>query len=364
MQIDNSMLHKLMSKDLMDLFIRIGLLTLFAVLCARIFAPFAGLLLWGLILAVALYPLHQRFVKGCNGRQGRAATLLVLAGLFLIGIPTALLGDSLARHVYDIYSAFQNNAISVKQPDPAVARWPFIGEKIYSVWSMAVTNLPAFLKGIQAHLINVSKQVVSFTADSAGGMIQFLGSLIIAGIIMAHAESGVSALQRITCRLTGPIKGPRMLSLSTATIRSVATGIIGVAIIQALLLGIGFIMAGIPAAGVLALIVLLLGIMQLPAAIISIPAIGYLWWSGDASTVSNIIASFYLMAAGMVDNILKPLLLGRGVDAPMPIILLGALGGMISDGIIGLFIGSTVLAVGYQIFMEWVDEGSESTMPT
>ena len=130
--------------------------------------------------------------------------------------------------------------------------------------------------------------------------------------------------------------------------------------LSGLLLGVGFVLADIPAAGVLALIVLLLGIAQLPATIVTLPVIAYLWWSGDASTASNVFFTVYLLVAGMADNILKPLLLGRGVDAPMPVILLGAMGGMVSSGIIGLFVGAVLLAVGYQIFMEWVDEGEES----
>ena len=131
------------------------------------------------------------------------------------------------------------------------------------------------------------------------------------------------------------------------------------AFIQALLLGAGFIMAGIPGAGVLAIVALLIGIVQVPAAIISLPAIAYLWISGDASTTSNIVYSIYLFVAGLADNVLKPLLLSRGVDAPMPIILIGALGGMVTSGIIGLFVGAVLLAVGYQVFMEWVDNGEE-----
>lgn len=184
----------------------------------------------------------------------------------------------------------------------------------------------------------------------------FLGSLIIAGIMMAYGEAGSGAMQRIISRLAGPAKGPQLHSLSTATIRSVATGVIGVAFIQALLLGVGFVLAEIPAAGVLAVVVMLLGIVQLPAALVSLPAIAYLWVSGDASTTSNIVYTIYLLVAGLADNVLKPLLLGRGVDAPMPVVLLGALGGMVSAGIIGLFIGAVLLAVGYQVFMTWVDQ--------
>jgi predicted PurR-regulated permease PerM len=120
-------------------------------------------------------------------------------------------------------------------------------------------------------------------------------------------------------------------------------------------------MAGIPAAGVLALVVMFLGIMQLPAALVSLPVIAYLWWSGDASTTSNIVYTIYLLVAGLADNVLKPLLLGRGVEAPMPVILLGALGGMVSGGIIGMFVGAVLLAVGYQVFMEWVNTVEEGT---
>lgn len=171
---------------------------------------------------------------------------------------------------------------------------------------------------------------------------------------MAYGESGSQVMRRVFSRLGGPINGPRLYSLSSATVRSVATGVIGVAFIQALLLGIGFIVAGIPGAGVWAVVVLLLGILQLPAALVSLPAIAYLWWLGDASTALNILFTVYLLVAGLADNVLKPLLLGRGVDVPMPVVLLGALGGMIIGGIIGLFVGAVLLAVGYQVFMAWV----------
>jgi predicted PurR-regulated permease PerM len=126
------------------------------------------------------------------------------------------------------------------------------------------------------------------------------------------------------------------------------------------LLGVGFYLASVPAAGVLSLIVFLIGIAQLPASIISLPVVAYIWWSGDASTTINIVWTIYLIPAGMADNVLKPLLLGRGVDAPMPVILIGALGGMVSAGIIGLFLGAVLLAVGYKAFMLWVNDDEES----
>jgi len=369
MQLDNTVIHKLLSKDLIDVLIRLGLIAFLAVLCFRVFEPFLGLVLWALILAVALYPLHRRLANRIGGRQGRAATLIVLVGILLIGVPSVMIGSSFADQIQNTHAAFKNGEIAIMPPDPSVADWPIVGKKLYEFWNSAAQNLPALLKKMQPQLVDFSKFLLSFAAGTAGGILQFLGSLIIAGIMIAYGQSGNLAMQRIASRLAGPGKGPRLHSLSTATIRSVATGVIGVAFIQALLLGVGFIWAGVPAAGVLAFIVLLFGIAQLPAFIVSLPVIGYIWWTGD-STMMNVFFTVYLMIAGMADNVLKPLLLGRGVDAPMPVILVGALGGMVTGGIIGLFVGAVLLAVGYQIFMEWVDEddgtsvqptGSEST---
>ncbi|NNJ94928.1 MAG: AI-2E family transporter, partial [Halobacteria archaeon] len=246
-----------MSRDLMDVMIRIGIIAIVVVMCARIIAPFAGLMLWAVILAVALYPLHRRFAKRLGGRQGYAAILLVIAGLLVIGLPTVMLGSSFAGYVHEAFTVFRDKPITIKQPDAAVADWPLIGETVYNTWSSAATDLPAFLEGKKPQLEKLSKRVLSAAASTAGGVILFLGALIVAGIIMIYGESGSQTTQRILNRLAGPEKGPRLHRLSTATIRSVAMGVIGVAFIQALLLGIGFILADIPAAGLLALVVLL-----------------------------------------------------------------------------------------------------------
>jgi predicted PurR-regulated permease PerM len=173
---------------------------------------------------------------------------------------------------------------------------------------------------------------------------------------MAFGESGSAAIRRIFTRLSGLERGPKLQTLATATIRSVAAGVVGVAFIQALLLGIGFILAGLPAPGILALIAFILGIVQVPALVVSLPAVAYLWWAGgDGGTVANVLLTVYLLIATLADNVLKPILLGRGVEAPMPVILIGALGGMVSFGMIGLFTGPVILAMGYVVFMEWVD---------
>ena len=356
MQADIALIRKALSRDLMEILIRFSLIAFLVVMSVKIFSPFLALMLWAVILAVTLYPLHQRVAKRLGGKQGRAATVVVVSGLLMIGVPTAMLGGSAADFIHETHTAFENNTITIKQPPPSVAEWPLIGKKLHGFWSLAANDLPVLLQEMQPQLGNFSKTMLGFVGGAASGMFQFLFSLIIAGIMMAFGQSGSAAMFKIIRRLTGPAKGEQLYQLSTATIRSVSMGVIGVAFIQALLLGIGFVWADVPAAGLLAILVLILGIAQIPAAIFSIPVIAYVWWSGD-STLSNVFFTIYFLLAGFADNVLKPLLLGRGVDAPMPVILLGALGGMVSAGLIGLFVGAVFLALGYVVFMDWIADG-------
>ncbi len=356
MQSEYNAIRKRLFGDLTDAFIHVGLIFFLVLICLRIFSPFMGLMLWALILAVVLYPLHQTIASKVGNRQGRAATLLVIAGLLLIGIPTMMLGTSFTDFLHDQYQHITDQSLTIDPPPASVADWPIVGKTIASVWTHASEDLPAVLEKVKPQLSAFAKYMLGAVASTAGSILQFLGSLIIAGIMMAYGKSGSAATLKILCRLTSPSKGPSLHNLSTLTIRSVAMGVIGVAFIQALLLGLGFVWADVPAAGILAIIVLLIGIAQLPALVITLPVIVYLWMTSDGSTTHNVVVTVYLLVAGMSDGFIKPMLLGRGVEVPMPIILLGALGGMFSYGMIGLFIGAVILALGYQIFMEWVEE--------
>ena len=219
---------------------------------------------------------------------------------------------------------------------------------------MAHSDLPALVQSMQPKIGDLAKSALSFVASIGGGLLQFLASLIIAGIIMAFGKSGSRSSLAIFARIVGSARAGKFAKLSTATIRAVAQGVIGVAFIQAILVGLALLVAGVPWAGVLAAIVLVLAIAQLPALIVTLPAIGYIWSSGDYGNAAAVGYTVVLILTGMADNVLKPLLLGRGVDAPMPVILLGALGGMATAGILGMFVGATLLALGYQIFMNWV----------
>ncbi|MDP5069642.1 MAG: AI-2E family transporter [Congregibacter sp.] len=356
MSIDVEAAKKFLSRDFLDFSIRLGLLAVAVVACERVFAPFIPIMLWGLILAISLYPMFLSLRRRSGFAPGRTATLIVVLGILLLGVPTAMLGSSFASHVFNVVGDFDVNTFSVRPPDPAVEDWPIVGERLYSAWSAAHSDLPAFMQELQPQLRNISKTAVRAAASTAGTLFFFFGALIIAGIMMAYGEPGTAAMARIYRRVVGEQRGPQLHIITTLTVRSVATGVVGVAFIQALLLGVGFMLAGIPAAGLLALVVLVIGILQLPALLVSIPAIAYLWGVGDGGTIANVALTLYFVVAGFADNVLKPMLLGRGVSVPMPVVLLGALGGMMGSGIVGLFVGAVILSVGYELFMGWVDD--------
>jgi predicted PurR-regulated permease PerM len=352
-QLDQA-LEQRVASSLMDVLIRAGLILAMVMLCYQIFSPFLTLMVWALILAVTIYPLHQALARKIGGKQGLAATLLVVVGLVLIVAPTAMLMSSLGDSVHQLVNDVQHNALKIPAPRPGVEAWPVVGKQIYDVWSKAHADLPALVQSLQPQIGELAKTALGFVASIGSGLLQFMASFIIAGFIMAFGQSGSRASRAIFERIVGNARGSEFASLSTATIRAVALGVIGVALIQAIIVGMALLVAGVPWAGVLAGIVLVLGIAQVPALIVTLPAIGYLWSSGDYSTAAAIAYTVVLFLSGLADNVLKPLMLGRGVDAPMPVILLGALGGMAAAGILGMFVGATLLTLGYQIFMGWV----------
>jgi len=347
-------LERRLSRRLMDVFIRAGLVVALVMLCYQIFSPFVALMAWALILAVALYPAQQKLARGMGGRQGVAATTLVLVGIVLIVLPTTVLMLSLGDSVRGFVVSMRDNTLQIPAPRDGVTEWPVIGKKVHALWSMAHADLPAVIQAMQPKIGELSKMALGVVAGIGGAVLMFLFAFIVAGIIMAFGQAGVASTRSIFDRIVGTERGGEFARLSTATIRAVAQGVLGVALIQALAVGLVLLIAGVPIPGVLAAIVLVLGVAQVPALLVTLPAIAYLWSSGDHGTGAAVAYSVLLFLAGMLDNVLKPLMLGRGVDAPMPVILLGALGGMASGGILGMFVGAVLLALGYQIFMGWV----------
>jgi predicted PurR-regulated permease PerM len=342
------------SSPLLDVLIRASLIGLLAVLCYQIFSPFLTLMVWSIILAVTLYPLHQWLAGKVSRKQWLASIILVIVGLVLIITPMAVLMNSFADSVRHFIGAVQQNTLTIPAPREGVEKWPLVGKQVHDVWSRAHADLPEFVRSMQPKIGELAQRAVAIVASIGSGLLLFIVSFVIASILMAYGESGAHGSRAIFVRVAGASAGEGLTKLSTATIRAVALGVVGVAFIQATLIGLALLLAGVPAAGVLSAIALVLGIAQVPALIVTVPVIIYIWSSGDYGTAAAITHTIILLLTGMADNILKPLMLGRGVDAPMPVVLLGALGGMATGGILGMFVGATLLALGYQIFMGWI----------
>jgi len=350
----NSEFERRPSFHLWDTLIRVGLIGGLALLCFQALSPFLKLLAWSIILAVTLYPVHQFLAARIGGRKKLTSFILVICGITLIVVPTWLLMNSFADSVHGFVGAVQQNTLQIPPPREGVRNWPIVGNKIYDAWSKARSDLPGLVQSMQPKIGDLARQALSMVASVGGTMLLFLVSFVVASIVMAKGDSAARSGQAFFSRVAGPARGESLAKLSIATIRAVSLGVVGVAAIQALLIGLALLLAHIHIAGVLAIIALVLGIAQVPALLITLPVIVYIWASGDYSTGSAIIHTIILLVTGMADNILKPMMLGRGVDVPMPVILLGALGGMATGGILGMFVGATALALGYELSRNWV----------
>jgi predicted PurR-regulated permease PerM len=350
--VDTAAADRNFQKNAMASFVQIAAVALLVVWCFQIVAPFLSIVLWGLIIAVALYPVHVKLSTRLGGREKLSATIFVLVGLAILLVPTYILTDSSIAALKTVGAQLEEGSVSISPPDASVAEWPLIGEQVHQVWSDAATNLEETLNKFEDQLKSLGRSVISFAGSMAVGVLQFVASFIIAGVFLVSAEGGYRVSQTLASSLAGD-RGKGLTDLSVATIRSVAKGVLGVAIIQAILSAVGLVVAGIPAAGIWTFAVLMLAIMQLPPIIILGPIA--VWFFSTADTVPATIFLVFALVVSASDGVLKPMFLGRGVEIPMLVILLGAIGGMILLGIVGLFIGAIVLALGYQILMAWME---------
>ncbi|MFK0087352.1 AI-2E family transporter [Pseudomonas sp. NPDC090755] len=344
-----------LSGGLLDVLIRAGLITVLVLFCFQIFHPFLNLMLWAVILAITLYPLHNMLKGKLGNKDGRTATLIVVVALALLMVPIYLLGTSISDSIEGTLAMLKSDSLTIPLPSEKIATLPLIGKPLYAYWMQSATDMSSVLMKLMPYIKTVGLTLLGKMAGVGVGFLLFIGALIIAGVLMAYGENGERSAIAITSRLSGPERGPRITELCTSTIRAVAQGVVGIAFIQMLLVGVGFVVMGVPGAGILAMVALLMGIMQLPVILVSLPVIAYVF-ATEGTSLATIVFAIYSLVAGMADNILKPLMLGRGVDVPMPVILIGALGGMVSGGFIGLFIGPVALAVGYKLFWQWVED--------
>jgi len=345
--VDNAFLANAMAS-----FLQIAAVVGLAYVCFRILSPFLSIVVWGIIIAVAAYPAHCSLTSRLGGRGKTSATLIALIGIAIVVLPVLLVGGSIVDSLKNVSESLADGTMTIAPPNESVAQWPVIGERLYEAWSQAATNLEATVNQFQPQIRAAGQKAVGFATHTVLAVFQFIFSVIIAAALLNVAEGGRSVTRNLLTSLIGPERGESLTRLSIQTIRSVVKGVLGVAVIQAIAAAIILVIAGIPGAGIWAGIVLVLAIVQLPPILVLGPIA--FWYFSVAEPTA---ATLFLVAAIIVsisDAFLKPMLLGRGVEVPMLVILLGAIGGAVTMGIVGLFVGSVVLALGYEILTAWM----------
>jgi len=336
------------------------LLALLIALCVQLLLPFVGLLVWTIILAICFKPLHDRLMTR-RGLSSRRSAVIIGTGLSaLVLVPTAIAAFSAASSIPEVVATFQSGDRDVPPPPARLKELPIIGERANAAWTQAATDMPAFAKAHSAQIAGFTKTLLGIAAGLFVAVLALVLAIVFAAVCLAYAVPLRAYVARIFTRITGDRQsGEHYMDIIAATVKSVANGVIGVAFVQALLVGIGFFAIGMPGAGLASLLAMALGVVQIPVIIVVLPAILYAF--AVKSTTVAIIFTVWSIVGGLSDAVLKPLMIGHGLEVPMPIILLGVIGGVMAFGLVGLFIGAVVLAVGYVLFSDWVGAPATDT---
>lgn len=337
--------------------IRLTVVALLALWCFAIFMPFLLPIIWAIILAVAMARPFNRLVALMGGRRGLAAGIFTLGAIVVLVLPIFGVVDSVVRSAVDMGQQLEAETIQIPPARESVREWPLVGGRVYDAWNLAATNLGEAVSRFTPQIKAIGGWVLEKMRGLLGATVQTVLALIIAGFMLAYAESGLKATRGVMARLGGE-RGAAMVPLIGATIRSVALGVLGIALVQAIMGGLGMFLVDVPAWGLWTVLILILAIMQLPPLVVLGPVIFWAFANIDNVGIA-IVFTVWSLFVSVSDTFLKPLFLGRGLSIPMPVILIGAIGGLILDGFIGLFTGAVVLAVGYELFQAWMHEGPE-----
>ena len=335
--------------------LRIGFVGLLVVLSYLILKPFLFVIMWGIIIAVGIYPLFKKFAALLGNRKKLAAAIITLFALAVLIVPSYFLMQSAIGGIQNLAAELEAGTFKVPPPSEDVAGCPVIGKTVYEAWKHASVNLEGAIRTFEPQIKEFASNILSGILGLGSTVLLTLVSIIIAGALMAKADSAEIVARKAFKILIGK-RGEGFTELAGATIRSVVQGVLGVAFIQAVLAGIVMLIFNIPLAGLWALFVLFLAIIQLPPLIILIPVAVYGFSIMD--TTSAIIFLVLSVFISLSDAILKPIFLGRGVDVPTLVILLGAIGGMMLGGVIGLFVGAVVLAIAYKVYQTLLEDTS------
>jgi predicted PurR-regulated permease PerM len=331
--------------------IHVGMLVLTAAACFIILRPFLPLLTWGVIVAIAVYPRYHKLERSLGGRQVLAAVIVTALLLALLIVPAVLLTGTLMDGVETLATNLKSGQKIIPPPPEALASWPIVGAPLSEAWSLASSNVSAAITTFTPQIKAVLPAVLAASAGIGLTVLQFALAIVVAGILLAKALGAAGIAHSLATRIFGE-NGSEFEQVATATIRSVTTGILGVALIQTVLAAIGFLLARMPGAGLWAIIFLFSAVLQV-GTLVLIPAVIYMFATASI-TKAAIFAGWCLLVA-LIDNVLKPVLLGRGVAVPIAVVFLGAIGGFMAMGILGLFVGAIVLSVGYKLLLTWLN---------
>ena len=340
-------------KNIVESAILIGILFILIAWCFKILEPFLGIIIWGIIIAVTMYPLHATLRKRLGGRNTLSAVILAGTLLLIILIPCLFLGQSMVSGMQSLVDLYQNGQLKIPAPSESVKSWPLVGKELFSQWKTASETPGEILKMYSPYLTTAFSWVVTFVSQAGFGLLMMLASIAVSAIFLIYSEEGAIAARNLFVRLAGD-HGESFARITEVTIRNVARGIIGVAFIQAALAGIGFLVAGVPLAGLWALIGLLLAIVQVGVTPVSIVVLIYMF--ATANTLTAVLLAVWLVIVSLSDNVLKPLLLGKGAPVPMLVIFLGSIGGFIFEGFMGMFVVAIILSLGYKLVLARLDE--------
>jgi predicted PurR-regulated permease PerM len=317
--------------------------------------PFLPAVVWATTLVIATWPLMLAVQAGLGGRRALAVTVMTIALALVVLVPLSLAVDAVVSHS-DQIAAFVVAAPSFRLP-PAPA-WlgdiPLVGEFLSTRWQhLAQSEITDVLRWVKPYIGTVTQWFVHAAGSFGTTLIHLTLTIVFSAILYARGEKAAGWCVRFGRRLAGP-RGEEVAVLGARAVRSVALGVVVTAIAQTLVVGIGFALTGVPQAGLLSAIVLLLCVAQLGPGLVAIPATIWLFWTG--ATIAGIFMAIFTIVSLLMDNILRPILIKRGADLPLLLILLGVIGGLLAFGLLGLFLGPVILAVAYTLLQHWVDE--------
>jgi len=333
-----------------ELAIRLGVLGLLLFFAFTLIRPFITMVVWSVVLTVALHPVYDRMVGWLGGRRRLAALLLTLFNLLIVIGPAMWLTLGLIDSIRDMSEHLDFSRLVLPPPPIGVKTWPVFGNSIYQFWELASTNLQAALAKTAPLLKPIGGILLDFAEGAGVGVIKFFVAIVLAGFLFSPAPKLVNAILLFSRRLASG-RGEKFVQIAGATIRAVSRGVIGVSALQALLAGVGLVVAGISNASLITLAVLICGIIQLGPSIVLFPIVIWSWITMDPTAA--VLMTIYFIPVSLLDNVLRPLVMARGLDTPVLVILIGVLGGTVSYGITGLFLGPIVLAVIWELIVVW-----------